>query len=266
MSPIRWVALIAVAYLIVILLVQNQYYQLMLTLVPVWATMGLSWNVLSGYSGLVSFGHASFFGLGAYTVALSLITFGLTPWIGIPIAAGVGALAGLVIGYPTFRLRGHCFALAMLAYPLACSTYSSGWATGGFAAMYRDNRSPTCIQRQPRGAGGPGHDGAGAVGLVTDRALALRHVAARHQAKRDCGRGGRYRHFRWKIKAIVVGPGHRCDGGFYAVVAPGRDAGLVFGMLTSAQALIVALFGGVGSAGAGDRLGHPDPARGSAAG
>ena len=78
-SPYRWVALIAAAYLIVILLVKNQYYQLMLTLVPVWATMGLSWNVLSGYSGLVSFGHASFFGLGAYTVALSLVKFGLTP-------------------------------------------------------------------------------------------------------------------------------------------------------------------------------------------
>src|SRR5262249_41614872 len=116
-SPLRWVALIAVIYLMAILLVKNQYYQLMMTLVPVWATMGLSWNILSGYSGLVSFGHASFFGLGAYTVALSLIKFGLTPWIGIPIAAGVGALAGLVIGYPTFRLRGHYFALAMLAYP-----------------------------------------------------------------------------------------------------------------------------------------------------
>ena len=86
-SPYRWVALIAAAYLILILLVKNQYYQLMMTLVPVWATMGLSWNILSGYSGLVSFGHASFFGLGAYTVALSLINFGLTPWIGIPIAA-----------------------------------------------------------------------------------------------------------------------------------------------------------------------------------
>src|SRR5215475_14702259 len=77
-SPFRWVALIAAVYLMAILLVKNQYYQLMMTLVPVWATMGLSWNILSGYSGLVSFGHASFFGLGAYTVALSLINFGLT--------------------------------------------------------------------------------------------------------------------------------------------------------------------------------------------
>ncbi len=46
--------------------VTNSYYQLVLTLVPVWAIFGLSWNLLSGYTGLISFGHAAFFGVGAY--------------------------------------------------------------------------------------------------------------------------------------------------------------------------------------------------------
>src|SRR6185312_14056405 len=68
---------------------------------------------------LVSFGHASFFGLGAYTVTLLLVKFDLTPWFGIPLGMLVGAGAGAIIGYPTFRLRGHYFALAMLAYPMA---------------------------------------------------------------------------------------------------------------------------------------------------
>ena len=99
--------------------VSNSYYQLVLTLVPVWAVFGLSWNLLSGYTGLISFGHAAFFGIGAYTVALGQIYFDLSPWLLIPVAAMLGGVAGLLIGFPTFRLQGHYFALAMLAYPLA---------------------------------------------------------------------------------------------------------------------------------------------------
>src|ERR1700752_863125 len=113
------IAAIGVLWLLAGMAVSNTYYQLMLTLVPIWAVMGLSWNLLSGYTGLVSFGHASFFGLGAYTVTIALVSFDVTPWIGIPLGMLVGVAAAALIGYPTFRLRGHYFALAMLAYPLA---------------------------------------------------------------------------------------------------------------------------------------------------
>src|SRR5438445_1213601 len=99
--PILAIFAFAAAYLAAGLVFRNQDYQLMLTLVLVWAVMGVSWNVFSGYSGLVSFGHASFFGLGAYTVALLLVKFDLTPWIGIPLGMLVGVAAGVVIGYPT---------------------------------------------------------------------------------------------------------------------------------------------------------------------
>ena len=94
-------------------------YQLILSLVPIWALFGVSWNLLSGYGGQLSFGHASFFGIGAYTSRRCSDLPDLTPWLGIPLGAVMGAVAGVVIGIPTFRLRGHYFALAMLAYPLA---------------------------------------------------------------------------------------------------------------------------------------------------
>src|SRR4249920_357420 len=117
----RWAILaFAVAILVLSFLVlKSAYYQLVLTQVLLWAVLSLAWNLLCGYSGYFSFGHAAFWGLGAYTVALGMLYFDLTPWITIPLSAIVGAAAGALIGYPTFRLRGHYFALAMLAYPLA---------------------------------------------------------------------------------------------------------------------------------------------------
>src|SRR5713226_7782102 len=106
-APLLVIAIVAMGWIGLGMIVTNSYYQLMLTLVPIWAVMGLSWNMLSGYGGLISFGHASFFGLGAYTVVLLLVHFGVTPWIGIPVGMAVGMAAGVLIGFPTFRLRGH---------------------------------------------------------------------------------------------------------------------------------------------------------------
>ena len=68
--PLIIIALLAAVWIAVGLFVSNAYYQLMLTLVPIWAVMGLSWNLFSGYVGLTSFGHAVFFGLGAFAVRL----------------------------------------------------------------------------------------------------------------------------------------------------------------------------------------------------
>ena len=73
-------------YALLALCVTSAYYQLMLTLVPIWAVLALGWNLLCGMSGLVSFGHASFLGLGAYTVTLALVYLDLSPWLRIPFA------------------------------------------------------------------------------------------------------------------------------------------------------------------------------------
>jgi branched-chain amino acid transport system permease protein len=109
----------ALAYGALTMLVTNAYYQSVLALVAVWAVLALAWNIISGYGGLVSFGHAAFFGIGAYVVGLGFASLGIPPAVGLVLAALAGAASGALIGSITLRLRGHYFALAMLAYPLA---------------------------------------------------------------------------------------------------------------------------------------------------
>src|SRR5215472_7088673 len=94
----------AIAVLVLsFVILKSAYYQLVLTQVLLWAVLSLAWNLLCGYSGYFSFGHAGFWGLGAYTVALGLIHLALPPWVTIPFCAIVGGLAGALIGFPTFR-------------------------------------------------------------------------------------------------------------------------------------------------------------------
>ena len=79
-----------------------------------WIALAVSWNLISGLTGYVSFGHVAFFGAGAYTGAI-LITKAGWPWLAAALAGGVGACAvALVIGYPCLRLKGPYFAIAML--------------------------------------------------------------------------------------------------------------------------------------------------------
>jgi len=75
-----------------------------------------SLNVLIGYCGQISLGHAGFYGLGAYSAGILSAKLGLTPWAGLPVACLVGALAALVIGIPALRLKGHYLAMATLGF------------------------------------------------------------------------------------------------------------------------------------------------------
>ena len=244
-------ASLLLVYSVAALFVTNSYYQLMLTLVPVWAAFGLSWNLFSGYSGLISFGHASFFGLGAYTVTLLMVHAGVTPWLGIPAAALVGGVAAVLIGLPTFRLRGHYFALAMLAYPLVL-LYLMQYL--GFQEvtlpMERDHPVLWLQFADPR------LYTAVALGLLvivmaismwvenSRFGLLLTAIKQNELAAEAAGIDAR----RWKTAALALsGALAGTTGGFYACVLLVVTPDSVFGVLTSAQALIVTLFGGIGT-------------------
>jgi len=249
----RWAILgFALAILVLSFVVlKSAYYQLVLTQVLLWAVLSLGWNLLSGYSGYFSFGHAGFWGLGAYTVALGMLYFDLTPWVSIPFAALVGAVAGAIIGYPTFRLRGHYFALAMLAYPLA-TLYVFQWLGYQELALpmkrdapllymqFEDQRLYVVL----------------ALGLLVAALLislkvensrfgmALLAIKQNEPAAEAAG----INTWRWKMLALMLsGAIAAIAGGLYGVVLLVVTPETVFGMLVSAQALILALFGGVGS-------------------
>lgn len=82
------------------------------------ALISQAWNILSGYAGQFSFGHAIFFGTGAYTSTTLLVKYGVTPWVGMFVGAFVAILIGLFIGFLSFRykLRGAYFSLGTLAF------------------------------------------------------------------------------------------------------------------------------------------------------
>jgi branched-chain amino acid transport system permease protein len=104
----------------------------------IWALLAASWDLLSGYTGQVSFGHAGFFALGAYTAAAAGKHLGLSPWLGLVLGAMVAAIVGLGTGFPALRLRGHYLALVTLALAELIRLTAQNWLalTGGPFGIY----------------------------------------------------------------------------------------------------------------------------------
>ena len=97
------------------------------------AQLGVAWNILGGYAGQISLGHAAFFGVGAYTASLLFMNHDISPWIGIPIGGLVAAAIGLVVGWSCFRLKGHYFAMATIAVAEIVQIGFNNWEYAGAA-------------------------------------------------------------------------------------------------------------------------------------
>ena len=93
----------------------NPYYAHVLIMFCFYAYLALAWNIVGGYAGQLSLGHAVFYGLGAYTSTLLFLHLQLSPWIGMLAGGTLAAVASVLIGYPCFRLRGPFFAMSTLA-------------------------------------------------------------------------------------------------------------------------------------------------------
>lgn len=111
----------------------STYWLHIFIFVIMWSVIGMAWNLLGGYCGQVSFGHAAFFGLGAYTSGILYQKLGISAWWGLPLSVIVASAGALVIGYICLRLRGPFFALATLAMGviLRVTAENLNWLTEG---------------------------------------------------------------------------------------------------------------------------------------
>ena len=112
-----------VAFFVILLLslpffTQNPYVIRIIILSSIFAMLAASWDLLSGFTGQMNFGHALFFGVGAYTSAILNISAHIPPWGSVPLGAVAAVLAGLIIGIPSLRLKHTYLALTTLAFPI----------------------------------------------------------------------------------------------------------------------------------------------------
>ena len=117
--PSRMIVLLFILGLLALPLISDDPYLLrILILASIFAIFAASWDLLSGFTGQMNFGHALFFGVGAYGAALLNLHLDLPPWGSIPLGALAAVLAGLIIGIPCLRLRGTYLALTTLSFPI----------------------------------------------------------------------------------------------------------------------------------------------------
>ena len=109
------------------LVVRDAYFLDAVILILMWGALSAAWNVAAGYAGQASLGHAAFFGIGAYAAALVTTKFDRSPWLGLVIGVVISAVAGVIVGYLSNRLRGPYFALSTIAFSQVLLITASRW-------------------------------------------------------------------------------------------------------------------------------------------
>jgi branched-chain amino acid transport system permease protein len=111
---LRDACLVMVAIACLPALVGNSYLQNVLILTLMYAALSQSWNILGGYCGQVSLGHALYFGVGAYVTSVLYVDYGVLPWGGMLAGGVLAALLAMMLGWMCFGLKGHYFSIATL--------------------------------------------------------------------------------------------------------------------------------------------------------
>lgn len=219
------------------------------------ALLAQAWNILGGYGGQFSFGHALFFGCGAYVQAIAQLQGGLNAWLALALAVVVAGAVGLFVGALSFRygLKGSYFALVTLAFAevFRILAVSADFTGGGVGLMLPLRESAANLQFGSR---------RGFIALVLGFVVAallvtvwLRHsrFGAQLQAVRDnedAARAIGVDPWRTKLGAITLSAAFMgAAGAFYLQVFQYIDPGIAFGPHVSVEALVGAIVGGMGT-------------------
>ena len=254
MKDLAEIALFVVVVACAPLLTQSGVMLNFITMALYACLLAQAWNILGGFGGQFSFGHALFFGTGAYVQAIAQVQ-GLNPWLAMPLALASSAGVGIFVGALTFRygLKGSYFALVTLAFAevFRIVALSVPFTGAGVGLMVPLRESAANMQFASR---------AGylwlVLALVTVALLVtawLRHsrFGAWLQAVRDnedAARAVGVDPFRVKLAAIALsGALMGAGGAFYVQVFQYIDPGIAYGPATSVEALVAAIVGGMGT-------------------
>jgi branched-chain amino acid transport system permease protein len=249
------ILLFALVLLPLPLLVQSDFWITWLTLALFYAYLGQAWNLLGGYGGQFSFGHALFFGTGAYCTAVLQIQFGINAWAGFVLAAVAAGFVGAATGWLVFRygLRGSYFALVTLAFAEVFRILANSFEfTGAGVGLLVPLKAGAWQMQFETKAGFFWLLLALVVaGLLLTWRLQNARFGARLMAVReneDAARALGVDPFRTKLLAIIAsGAIAGSAGAVYVQLFLYIDPGIAYGPAMSIEALLVPIIGGLGT-------------------
>ncbi|MFQ5829122.1 MAG: branched-chain amino acid ABC transporter permease [Candidatus Methylomirabilia bacterium] len=252
----RQAGVVGLALLLLAPLVLSEFFLHLLILIAFWAYLGSAWNILSGYAGQLSIGHAAFLGVGAYTSTLLWVNFGVTPWVGMFGAAVTAGTIGLFQGFVSFHygLRGPYFALATIAFAEVLRLIFNNWMVLGAALgilIPLEGHAPSIFQFETKA---PYYYtmlamvvGVLALVRLMERSrLGYQMVAIRENEETAESLGIDAK--RVKLTAIALSAGLTGMGGaFYAQYYLYIDPATTFGISVSIDIMIRPIIGGMGT-------------------
>jgi branched-chain amino acid transport system permease protein len=232
----------------------NPFYQRIAALTALAAISASAWNLIGGYGGQVSFGHSVYFGIGAYASLLAYTKLGVPPIAGAPLGVLASFALSVIVGLPSFRLRGHYFSMATIAIAALAEVLVTNWGFAGGAIGLMGPASPRSLADLLFRSALPYY---ALFAAVLASLLGFTYLMQRGRMGfylRALGSGERAAESlgvpirRYKLYALLVsGAFTSLAGSLYAVMVGFIDPGSGFGILVSVNMVVMSALGGAGT-------------------